>query len=406
MNPTHCSSPALRWLAAGAGLATALYATRAGLTWLQYGHPPSPDMDETDRLLDEFIPAYEVVERHHVRVAAPAAIALAAACDMDLAQSAIIRGIFKSRELILCAHPDKVRSPRTLLAWAKELGWAVLAEIPDREVVLGAVTRPWDANPVFRPLPPQEFAGFHEPGYAKIVWTLRADPINATDVCRPHRNPCRDDRPGRPQSLPAVLVVGFARGRSDSMGIPSTRKKGSRRPDTASSGDRAQGCLERRTDTSSQPPMSERQPDERDPIQKILKAGALYFALVFGAWLRAWDRPHPLDTPEFRHKKGRTDGGAHHVRGNRSFRALGGSPSRRITFVRPAASLRPGRAWPLASCRIRRCTLPPRVNDCRVFCKPGSCCGNRVHCDAYSLCPHAIPRDWKIRFVIHNCEGS
>jgi hypothetical protein len=181
MNPTHCSSPALRWLAAGAGLATALYATRAALTWLQYGHPPSPDMDEADRLLDEFIPAYEVVERHHVRVAAPAALALAAACDMDLAQSAIIRGIFRGRELILGAQPDKVRSPRTLLAWAKELGWAVLAEIPDREVVLGAVTRPWDANPEFRPLPPQEFAGFHEPGYAKIVWTLRADPINATE---------------------------------------------------------------------------------------------------------------------------------------------------------------------------------------------------------------------------------
>ena len=29
--------------------------------------------------------------------------------------------------------------------------------------------------------------------------------------------------------------------------------------------------------------MSERKPDEQHPIQKILKAGALYFALVFGA---------------------------------------------------------------------------------------------------------------------------
>jgi hypothetical protein len=58
---------------------------------------------------------------------------------------------------------------------------AVLAEIPDREIVLGAVTRPWDADPIFRPLPPHEFAGFREPGYAKIVWTLRADPINPTE---------------------------------------------------------------------------------------------------------------------------------------------------------------------------------------------------------------------------------
>jgi hypothetical protein len=64
-------------------------------------------MDEADRLLDEFIPTYEVVERHHVRVAAPAAIALAAACDMDLAQSAIIRGIFRGRELILGAWPGR-----------------------------------------------------------------------------------------------------------------------------------------------------------------------------------------------------------------------------------------------------------------------------------------------------------
>jgi hypothetical protein len=194
----HRSSPALRWLEAGAGLATALYTTRAGLTWLQYGHPPSPDMDQADRLLDEFIPTYEVVERHHVRVAAPAAIALAAACDMDLAQSPIIRAIFKTRELVLGAQPDKMRSPRTLLAWAKELGWAVLAEIPDREVILGAVTRPWDANPVFRPLPPQEFAGFHEPGFAKIVWTLRADPINATEsVARTETRVTTTDRAAR-----------------------------------------------------------------------------------------------------------------------------------------------------------------------------------------------------------------
>ena len=49
MSRTHHNLAALHWLAAGAGLATALYATRAGLTWLQYGHPPKPYLDETDR---------------------------------------------------------------------------------------------------------------------------------------------------------------------------------------------------------------------------------------------------------------------------------------------------------------------------------------------------------------------
>jgi len=55
-------------------------------------------------------------------------------------------------------------------------GWGVLAEIPDREVVIGAVTQPWEANVVFRHVAPQKFSDFHEPGYVKIAWTLRADP--------------------------------------------------------------------------------------------------------------------------------------------------------------------------------------------------------------------------------------
>jgi len=46
---------------------------------------------------------------------------------------------------------------------------------------MGAVTQPWMANVVFRALPPAEFAAFDEPGYAKIVWTLRADPIAAEE---------------------------------------------------------------------------------------------------------------------------------------------------------------------------------------------------------------------------------
>jgi hypothetical protein len=44
--------------------------------------------------------------------------------------------------------------------------------------VVGAVTKPWEPNPVFRSIPPDQFAAFAEPGYVKIAWTLRADPID------------------------------------------------------------------------------------------------------------------------------------------------------------------------------------------------------------------------------------
>ena len=47
------------------------------------------------------------------------------------------------------------------------------------EIVMGAVTRPWEANVRFRSLPPDEFAAFNAPGYAKIVWTLAADPAGS-----------------------------------------------------------------------------------------------------------------------------------------------------------------------------------------------------------------------------------
>jgi len=170
-----------RWLVAGVGFAGAAYATYVGVAWSRYGHPPGPTPEEEDDLLDRFMPAYEVVERHHVRVDAPAAVALCAAQDMDLLHSPSVRAIIKGRELILGAKPDDRRRPRGLLAEVQSLGWGVLAEVPGREIVVGGVTKPWEANPTFRALAPDEFLGFSEHDYVKIVWTLRADPVGTAE---------------------------------------------------------------------------------------------------------------------------------------------------------------------------------------------------------------------------------
>ena len=168
-------------LAAGVGLAATSYAAYVGLTWYRYGQANHAGSDDQDVLLDTFMADYEVVERHRVRIAAPAEIVLMAASEMDLQGSVISRGIFKARERILGADPDATVRPRGLLALVKSLGWGVLAEIPGREIVMGAVTQPWMANVVFRALPPDEFAAFHEPDYVKIVWTLRADPLGPAE---------------------------------------------------------------------------------------------------------------------------------------------------------------------------------------------------------------------------------
>jgi hypothetical protein len=181
MNTISTNRTVARWLSIGAGLAAAAYAGYAAVTWLRYGHASTSKPEDEDVLLDRFIPAYDIAERHHIRVAAPAATTLQTASEMDLLHSPIARAIFRAREVILGSEPDRVARPRGVLALTQSLGWRVLAEVPGREIVMGAVTQPWKANVTFEGLPPDEFAAFYEPGYVKIVWTLRADPIGPNE---------------------------------------------------------------------------------------------------------------------------------------------------------------------------------------------------------------------------------
>lgn len=168
-----------RLLLAGAGIAAAGYASYVAATFFRYGRPEPLHPDDADPLLDRFIPIFDVAERHHIRVAAPAETTLAAASRIDLSRSPIIRAVFKGRELIMGSHPEDRPQPSAFLDQMQAIGWGILAEVPGREIVVGAVTKPWQADVTFRALPPEAFAAFQEPDYAKIVWTLRADPIDA-----------------------------------------------------------------------------------------------------------------------------------------------------------------------------------------------------------------------------------
>jgi hypothetical protein len=181
MNQKSFLRASAKWLAAGVGVAGAAYGAYVGLTWYRYGEAARSGPEEQDPLLDRFMPSYDVAERHHVRVAAPSAVTLAAAREVKLQGSPLVRAIIKAREVILGATPDDRPHQSGLLAEVQSLGWGVLAEVPDREVVVGAVTRPWEANVTFRALPADRFAAFSEPGYVKIAWTLRAESIGATD---------------------------------------------------------------------------------------------------------------------------------------------------------------------------------------------------------------------------------
>jgi hypothetical protein len=176
MNPRQFARFTTKWLAAGIGFAAASYATYVGITFLRYGKTKPAEGADTDVLLDTLMPNYEVVDRHKARIAAPPDVALSVAAELNLRSCPAVRGIFKGRELIMRSRPDNTVRPRGLLLEMKSLGWRVLAEVPGREIVAGAVTKPWEPNPVFRGLAPEQFTQFHEPGFVKIIRTLRADP--------------------------------------------------------------------------------------------------------------------------------------------------------------------------------------------------------------------------------------
>jgi hypothetical protein len=112
-------------------------------------------------------------------------VTFAAMCAVDFEQSPLIRAIVRGREWMMGSRPDDDRSrPRGLLAETQAMGWGVLAEDPDRVIVMGAVTKPWEPNVTFRALPPDAFARFDEPGFVKIAWTLEADPDDSGSVAR------------------------------------------------------------------------------------------------------------------------------------------------------------------------------------------------------------------------------
>ena len=147
MTLPHALKTAGQGLAVSGGLAALGYAALVAFHRARYGRVAHTcSMGDDTRLLDRFIPSPEVIDHSRSRIAAPAAVVLSTAKEMNQPQA---------------------------------VGWVVLAERAGREIVFGAVTQPWEANLVLRSIPCADFTAFREPGYVKIAWTLRADPIGA-----------------------------------------------------------------------------------------------------------------------------------------------------------------------------------------------------------------------------------
>ena len=141
-------------------------------------------------LIDEFLPEYLVVERHAIDVQAPPDVVYRAIRSADLAGAVGVRLLLALRALPaallggragLAALAGRRRSPVTLDDFQRH-GFAVLAENPPKELLIGLVGAFWTPRGGLRVT---DAARFREPqpsGTARAAWNFVVEARDADSV--------------------------------------------------------------------------------------------------------------------------------------------------------------------------------------------------------------------------------
>jgi hypothetical protein len=155
-------------------------------------------------VLDRYLPEFDVRERHTRLLHADLGAVRAAITHTDLTTIPVVRAL-----LVLRAFPGRVLvrlgggaapvPPPFTLADMPRAGWTPLAE-GQEEVAFGTLTHPWrigDEAPLT--VDRESFAAFAAPGYAKVAFSIRADPCGPcrTEVTTETRVATTDPRSRR-----------------------------------------------------------------------------------------------------------------------------------------------------------------------------------------------------------------
>lgn len=137
-------------------------------------------------LIDEFVPEYQVTERHATLVHAPVGQVYAAVRSLDLRTSPIIHGLFRLRGL-----------PRDALTLdgLQRVRFTILAENPECEFLLGLIGRFWTVTGDLQRVDAAGFRSFDQSGYAKAAWnfSLASQPDGSVRLETETRIYCLDE---------------------------------------------------------------------------------------------------------------------------------------------------------------------------------------------------------------------
>jgi hypothetical protein len=128
------------------------------------------------RLLDRWMPDYDVHEVHSTRVRARPLDIHRVLFEVTADEVWLFRALMTVRAL----GARRAGGSRPLLETAQAGGFAVLADEPGRELVLGVMGRFWRLRQrSIRPIgSPAEFASFAEPGFARAAMNFLIEPMD------------------------------------------------------------------------------------------------------------------------------------------------------------------------------------------------------------------------------------
>ena len=141
-------------------------------------------MSAGGRLIDDYLPDFDAVERHATVVRARPERVWAALRSTDFGRSPLIGGLLALRALpswLAAPFGARRRSAQRgrglTLDAIVSVGFALLDERPGRELVLGVEGRFWTLRGDLRSTDAARFRGPLAPGFARAAWDFRVEPL-------------------------------------------------------------------------------------------------------------------------------------------------------------------------------------------------------------------------------------
>lgn len=163
----------------------------------------------------DFIPQPRLREVDHVDVGVSPAEAYEVVRHFDLTRSKLVEALFQLRLIPARLRGEDVPEDalRLDVIGTSGPGFHVLYDDPGQGFGIGAVGRFWETDITYRDISPDQFAEFAEPGWGKVAWEVRFEPLGerATRIILEVRVTATDDAAWQKQRRYFRLIGPFSR---------------------------------------------------------------------------------------------------------------------------------------------------------------------------------------------------